>query len=223
MRVLINLPMSGTHYFASMMQAVSVGSMINNKTQPSEQFMHLDTLLDIVNDLKFLRNDKTYAIALPYSQSMENTLRGITKFLLIRDPRDIIVSHATSNMDISSPIELNYTVSNCKLYDLPVLDRIDYLIDVYKPLLELFDLWVGCSGLELFNYDEYVMFPELTVQRLSELGYGTFTDIVQRVNFRSKSFVNRNNQESWIYTMTSDQQKRCKKSFGHIIEKWTSL
>jgi len=200
--ILLTVPRSGSHVFGQMMGAQMIVTFRKGQAIPEQLPMEKREILEI---LAGLDPEGRYWMHLPYDVDyLKFVERAERHFLLLRDPRGIILSMAHIIDKIPS-IGLNYRIGDgIRLSNLSLSGRIDYLIETIQPLFNWYEQW-RARGWTLFTYDEYLAHPERVYSQLSALGYGTVKQIARLSQYREFSPA---------------QQRACTERFGDLIALW---
>ena len=138
----------------------------------------------------------------PYNRRLEYYIRtheNMEPYLLLRDPRDIIVS--TAHFCEKYPHTfMNWTVDGKKFRRYPLKKRIDFLIDDILPE-------------SLFDYDKWRKTGIFNIIR--------YRDIIKHPVARMyRSWKRRGVKGSYKDEMTPEQIERASEKFAELIEKW---
>jgi len=218
MRLQISVPKAGTRVF---------GLMTNSQLEPLPLKLGARRPLELFPDLEQisismmgLQADGHYRAHLPYHPEIENLVESFEVVtLILRDPRDIIVSMAYY-IGTTHTSAFNFQVSNKKrLSDLALSERFDFLIEQMPVTFRLFDGWREMAGIELFYYEDYKLHPLDVFSRLSALGFGSAKEIMER-SFHKDYGFRVGTIENWKKEFNAAQKTRALENFGNIINAW---
>jgi hypothetical protein len=214
----ISMPKSGTYLFGYMTQCETGITTLRSEAQsiPVNQFLDPGIIAERLTNLNPAIN---YRAHLPNHESYIDKLSQFRRVILIlRDPRDVINSHA-HYVYLHPRSPLNYFHDgNKRLNEIPFSRRIDYLITNLRPVFYLFEAWRK-MGIETFYYEQYKTAPLDLFDRFSKMGYGTPAEISARSNRRGMSY-RAGGMGEWKQTFTSYQKRACKNIYGDLIESW---
>jgi hypothetical protein len=214
----ISIPKSGTYLFGFMTRSETGITTLKSEAQkiPANQFLDPETIAERLTNLNPAIN---YRAHLPHHESYIDKLSQFRRVILIlRDPRDIINSHA-HYVYLHHKSPLNYFHHEYKrLHEIPFSRRVDYLITNLRPVFYLFEAWRK-MGIETFYYEQYKNVPGDLFDRLSKMGYGTPAEISARSHQRGMSYRAASMGE-WEKTFTNYQKRACKNLYGDLIESW---
>lgn len=216
--VLISPPKAGTHLFGFLTNARRwiVSLRPEPAGGPLTMFQSDSTILDRMENLARGINYKGH---IPYSPAIAEKIAQFDSIiLLLRDPRDMIVSLAHA-IDRHGGEPLDYLAPGGRLSSLAFTDRIDYLIENIRPVFERFDRWRQVDNVKIFYYDAFMILPQSTYYRLANLGYGRYLNIKARAKQKAYTY-RRANPGGWLEDMTIEQAGRCRQLFGDITQAW---
>jgi len=218
MHLLITVPRSGSHVFGRMLQCKMIVTFQKDTTAPKFLSKPKSEIQKIISKLP-TRRPYRFWLHLPHDTDYELPVSMCEKsFLLLRDPRDIIISHAYI-VDKIPTIGLNYIIGDVRLTDLHVSKRIDFLVDNIRPMLEWFEGW-RLFGLRTLHYEDLILSPFKIYRELSALGYGTVTELQSRAMVKEKHHFRKGIVGDWKNEFSPKQQRKAFENFGDIIEKW---
>lgn len=217
MEILLTVPRSGSHVFGQMMGARMIVTFRKGQATPAQLPMEKSRIQSILDGLQ---PKGRYWLHLPYDPDYLKFVEAAERhFLLLRDPRGIILSMAHIIDKIPS-IGLNYHIGDgVRLSNLSMKGRIDYLIGTIRPLLDWYEQW-RARGWSMFTYDQYLANPGSIYSQLSALGYGTVQQIVKSSQYRNPKHFYLGRADAWRYEFTPAQQRACLDRFGDLIEAW---
>jgi len=188
MKILITLPRSGSHLAGRVLDCAGFTAV--RKDGPPFGLEH------ITNRLK---TGQSVWFHYPFSQELYDYLQGFDaeKYVLLRDPRDIIVSMSHRVEDYPGAL-VNYKHEGNRLSHYPFTERMDILIEMMREPFADFDQWRQ-AGLTPVHYSEFVKHP------VAE----TFTEQKRR------GVVGAYKSE-----MTPEQIERANQSFGDLVYLW---
>ena len=138
----------------------------------------------------------------PYNHRLEYWIRhepDLKPYLLIRDPRDIIVSTAHFCERYPQTF-LNYNVNGVHFSDMPPSVRIDHLInDILPKSLFDYEKWRMTGLFEIIHFRDLLKHPVSKVYH----------------NWKRRGVVGAYKDE-----MTTEQIDKCNDKFGELIEAW---
>jgi Sulfotransferase domain len=219
--LLISPPKAGTHLFGFLTNARSwiVALRPQPMSTPLTMFINEQNILDNMAGLDANTNYKGH---IPYSQAAAYKASIFDNIILVlRDPRDIIVSMAHA-IDKRGGDPINYEYGNVRLSALPFSERIDYLIDNMCPVFRRFEAWRQWGQLDVFSYDMYTQYPRTVIERLSHMGYGRVRDIEKRAKQRAYTYRTARFGD-WQNDMTPEQAERVGRTYGYLIPLWNPV
>ena len=189
--ILISHPRSGTHLLAHILGVREFATYKGVWTLTVRQPKAIKRVLS---------NGSRIWVHYPYNDTLREFLEGWDgqKRLLLRDPRDIIVSIAHF-VEACPGMYLNY-IGGKQLSQMPFVDRVDWLIDVMRDPLYDHDRWRKTGLFQLYYYHEIVEHPAA-----ASYNYNLVRGIVG----------------GYKQDMTKKQIDRADKYYGELIEVWT--
>lgn len=217
MQLLITIPRSGSHLFAQMMQFKMIVTFQKGKAKPEELPPSVEHTMQVLNRF---RSTGRYWLHLPFQDTYIPFVQKAERtFLLLRDPRDIVISCAHI-VDQLPSIGLNYYLEDGRRFrDLSMSKRINYLIDTMQPLFQWFEYW-RLFGIETLHFEDYIERPEWLFEKLSHLGYGTVDEIRERAAYQHPYHFRNGKAENWKTEMTATQKKKANQNFADFIDAW---
>ena len=192
MKLLLSHMRAGSHLAAAIMQ---LHPFVAHNEQTGEM-MPVEKLINVLS----MDNDIwTYY---PYHHRLEYWIKhkpDLKPYLLLRDPRDIIVSTAHFCEKYPQTF-LNYNVNGVRFSDMPVSRRIDYLIDdILHESLYDYERWRMTGLFELIRFRDLLKHPVAKIYH----------------NWKRRGVVGAYKDE-----MTTEQIARCDDRYGELIEVW---
>jgi len=186
--ILLTLPRSGSHLTAGILKCNPAFTLkAYYKWIPEE---------DVVKKIK---TEKDIWFHYPYVESVRKALQESQqdKYLLLRDPRAIIVSWAYYCEEPNSALDIYY--DSKYLHEYPLKKRIDILIDEVRDLIYDYEKWRQSGMFIVLRYRDILFNPlartALTGFRLGVLG-------------------------GYDDDMTYQQVKKCNSLYKNEIESW---
>lgn len=200
---MISLPKAGTQLFKNMIQAEDyIALQPNAQNVPAQQFKPYSQILP---ELRSLDRKQNYVAHLPTDDMYEIVLQSWDHiYLVIRDPKDIIVSmaHYIERFPLS--------VFNWKeKHGIPIANllweaRVNYLIDYLPPFLKCIYRWIRCRHVHVISYEHYQEDPDKVIEMFAGHGHGTVEEI--RARSLQKQFTYREGKTGgWRVDMTEKQ------------------
>jgi hypothetical protein len=218
MNLLIAPPKAGTHLFGFLTASKEwlVALRPEAPGLPLTQFEPDSVILARVKQLDPHKNYKGHIPCRPALARITEKFDNV--ILVLRDPRDIIVSmaHAVGKHD-GAPI--NYHIGGGKMDTLPLGKRIDYLINNMLPVFMLFDRWIVNESIQIFHYDQFMNDPERVFERLVSMAYGSPEILRERAKKRAYTYRTARSGD-WMVDMTKHQAQRSADIYGDLIKTW---
>jgi hypothetical protein len=185
--ILLTLPRSGSHLMAQILKCGPVPTMKVDGWVPEE---------DVVNKIE---SKGSFWFHYPYVESVRQALQESQedKYLLLRDPRAIIVSWAYYCEEPDSP--LDFIHKDKYLHTYPLKKRIDLIINHAYSLLWDYEKWRQSGMFTVLRYRDIVFNP------LARTAFDGFRSGVVG-NFRND--------------MTDEQMEKCSRLYGDLIANW---
>ena len=219
MKLMISLPRSGSHLFAQMTQSKMVVLFVRDQYGPVEQAKSKSEILQALHKLESRSRQRNYWTHLPYHHEYESFVNNCeSSFLLLRDPRDMIVSHAYV-VEKMPDISLNFRIGERHLCDLPLSERVDFLIDHMRPFLLWFESW-RVFGMQTFYFEDFIRDPLPVCERLESIGYGDAVVMMKRARYKHPAYFRSGKIGDWKKVFTEEQVERADENFGDLIERW---
>jgi hypothetical protein len=215
----ISVPKAGTYLFGNMTNSDYQIIALRKQPQarPIDQLLDVDELLPLFKELDM---DANYKGHIPFHPELENIVaRFETVLLIIRDPRDIIVSMANYVQKIPTSA-LNFITPQGQLSKLRFPQRVDFLIETMCPFFEAFEPWRDKSYVHVFKYETFQKYPGVVIDRLNDLGFGATQEIFERSKEKAYTF-RKGTINNWKLEFSPVQKRDAWVQFGDIIEKWS--
>lgn len=214
MRILISVPKAGGHLFAQMTESQEAAFLVRDQRGPGQQFMAAQQIRDRLRGM----SGNVWG-HVPYHPALAPVVESAeTALLLVRDPRDIIVSHA-HYVARKRNSALDYAIGKVRLSKIPFEQRVGFLIASMGPVFARFDMWRRMPFVQVFRYEEYQRDPEGTMERLGALGYGAVDGMRARAKIHSYTF-RKGAIGDWETEFTGRQKAKAERLFGEIIDRW---
>lgn len=165
---------------------------------------------------------------IPFTAERGEKLKDAVGFMIVRDPRDVIVSHAYYVAKLPEQTWINYKVSKTKrLSDLPFKSRIDFLIQIIKTRLIAYSGWAMQENVHVFKYRELVHDKERQLKRmmaiLDQRGLldADYTEMCDRARPRGDGAFRRGQVGDYEHDFTDFQKRSASAIFHDFIEAWS--
>jgi len=150
MKIIITHPRSGSHLAGSLHNCEPFAAVRKEAPPYPPEYI-----------IRRIKTGKSLWFHYPYSQRLAEFLADFeaTKYVLLRDPRDIIISIAHRVEKVPQSI-VNYKYGDKRINGYPFAKRVDILLDImYGPFCD-FDRWRRYAGLEPLYYSDLVANPD---------------------------------------------------------------
>jgi hypothetical protein len=151
MNIILTFPRSGSHLLAYILRA-----------KPFTAIQSDGTPISIENLLTRLWIKQSFWFHYPFNLRLAVALNmlNVNKYLLLRDPRDIICSTADSDAEHIEVITGITDYDGVPIMEYPIKERIDILIDVMQPLMHDFEKWRRTGLFMVLRYRDLIHTPE---------------------------------------------------------------
>jgi hypothetical protein len=187
--VILSFPRSGSHLLAKKMWC-----------KPYSAITRDDGPIDVDDVITRIEKGDDIWFHYPYSNKLEEYLRinKSNKYLLLRDPRDIIVSIAHYVAKVpDSPI--NWKHNDIYLSGMEYEDRIDAIIEIIGPWFNSYEKWRRSGIFDVFHFRDIIHYP---------------------IADKYKEEKRRGMVGSYKDEMTPKQIRKCNKIFSDLIKLW---
>lgn len=189
MKILITHPRSGSHLAARIMRLRGFTAVRKDAPPHPDDYVIAE-----------LRKGYDIWFHYPFSRKLADYLELIDaeKFVLLRDPRDIIVSIAHRVEDYPRTL-VNYWHNQRRLSSYPFEQRVDALIDMMQAPFADFDNWRQCEFMQPIYFRQLLADPVAM----------TYTE--QKIRGVRGAYKDK---------MTGDQKERATRLYKDLIEVW---
>jgi hypothetical protein len=165
---------------------------------------------------------------IPYTKESAEKLKNAVGFMIVRDPRDVIVSHAHYVQRVRDKTGIDYWITNTqRLSHVSMERRIDVLIRLMRRRLCAYNGWAYQENVHVFKYRELVHNQERQIKRMMSIldSHGlldaTYSDMAERARPKPSGAFRRGKVGDYKHTFTDEQNAEAKLRFGDFIEAWS--
>jgi hypothetical protein len=166
---------------------------------------------------------------IPYTKERAEKLKNAVGFMIVRDPRDVIVSHAHYAERVKDKTGIDYksTSDGLRLSNLTLRERIDVLNIIMRHRLCAYAGWAFQENVHVFKYSEFIINQEKQIKRMMAIldGHGlldaTYDEMVERARPKPSGAFRRGQVGDYKHTFTDEQNAEAKRRFGDFIEAWS--
>jgi hypothetical protein len=211
-----------------MRQLLNTEGFANTIKEVSEQWpaniWHLSEYYDKID----ISGDGRRHQHIPFTRERAEKLKNAVGFMIVRDPRDVIVSHAHYVQRVKDKTGIDYWVTDTKrLSHISMERRIDSLIRLMRHRLCAYNGWAYQENVHVFKYSELVTNQEKQIKRLMEilskhnLLDTDYNGMVERARPKPSGAFRRGKVGDYKHAFTDAQKGDAEAMFGDFIEAWS--